>query len=143
VRFSPDPGQWAGFIACVVAYAVLAVRWRREAQRRKPQYRRVFLESPYAGDVEANLAYGRACVADCLSRGESAYGSHLLLTQPGILDDGNPAERAAGIAAGQAFLAACDLSVVYTDRGVSDGMLLGIAAAHRLGVPVEYRRLRE
>jgi len=104
-------------------------------------YRLVFLESPYAGDVEENLAYARACVADCLARGESAYGSHLLLTQPGILDDSDPAERAKGIAAGQAFLAACELSVVYVDRGVSPGMLLGIAAAHRIGVPVEYRRL--
>lgn len=103
--------------------------------------KRVFLESPYAGEVEANLTYARACTADCLARGEAPYGSHLIYTQPGILDDTIPEQRAAGITAGQAFLAVCDLSVVYTDRGVSNGMLLGIAAAHRLGVPVEYRRL--
>lgn len=33
--------------------------------------RRVILESPYAGDVEANIAYARRCIADCLRRGEA------------------------------------------------------------------------
>lgn len=26
----------------------------------------VLLESPYAGDIEANLTYARACMRDCL-----------------------------------------------------------------------------
>jgi hypothetical protein len=29
-----DPGQWILGIACLVAYVVLAVRWRRKARRR-------------------------------------------------------------------------------------------------------------
>lgn len=31
---APDPGQWAGFLACAVAYVLLAIRWRRDARRR-------------------------------------------------------------------------------------------------------------
>ena len=105
--------------------------------------RRVILESPYAGDVAANVAYARACLRDCITRGESPIASHLLLTQPGVLDDGNSAERNAGIAAGHAWmrLGVCDAVVVYEDRGLSSGMLSGIAAAKRAGVPVEYRKL--
>ena len=38
----------------------------------------VLLESPYAGYVERNLAYARACMRDCLLRGEAPFASHLL-----------------------------------------------------------------
>lgn len=38
----------------------------------------VLLESPYAGYVERNLAYARACARDCLLRGEAPFASHLL-----------------------------------------------------------------
>jgi hypothetical protein len=103
--------------------------------------RRVFLETPYAGDVATNLAYARACAADCIRRGEAPFGSHLLYTQEGILDDNVPEERARGIEAGQAFLEVCAASVVYLDRGISGGMQLGIDAAERLGIPVELRKL--
>jgi hypothetical protein len=62
--------------------------------------RRVVLESPFAGDVEANLKYARECMADCLRRGEAPIASHLLYTQPGILDDTKPEERKLGMEAG-------------------------------------------
>ncbi|MGE0854245.1 MAG: hypothetical protein AB7O44_32345 [Hyphomicrobiaceae bacterium] len=103
--------------------------------------RRVIVESPYAGDVAANVEYARRCVRDCILRGEAPIASHLLLTQPGILDDGSPHERAIGIAAGLAWLAGADASVVYTDRGISSGMHKGIDAAKAAGVPVEFRSL--
>ena len=48
----------------------------------------------------ANIDYARACVADCLRRGDSAIASHLLYTQPGVLRDDVPGERELGIAAG-------------------------------------------
>src|SRR5690606_21487830 len=41
-------------------------------------YRRVIVESPYAGDVETHVAYARAALRDCLSRGEAPIASHLL-----------------------------------------------------------------
>lgn len=75
--------------------------------------RRVILESPYGGDVEANVAYARRCLGDCLRRGESPIASHLLFTQKGVLDDLVPEERALGIAAGLAWRFQADASVFY------------------------------
>lgn len=105
--------------------------------------RRVIVESPYAGEVEANIAYARQCVADCLQRGEAPFASHLLYTQPGILDDTVPQEGRLGIAAGLAWGEVAHATVVYTDRGISAGMQLGIEHAIADGKPVEYRRLGE
>lgn len=105
--------------------------------------RRVIIESPFAGDVETNIAYARQCVRDSLSRGEAPIASHLLYTQPGILDDAIPAERKLGIDAGLAWRAVADASVVYTDRGISRGMSYGIEAAKEAGIPVEFRSIRD
>lgn len=103
--------------------------------------RLVILESPYAGDIAANVAYARACLRDCLMRGEAPIASHLLYTQAGVLRDEDPAERALGIAAGLAWLRGAEASVVYVDRGISDGMRQGIEAAQSMGRPVEFRSL--
>lgn len=103
--------------------------------------RRVILESPYAGDVEANVEYARRCVRDSLSRGEAPIASHLLYTQPGVLRDEIAFERQWGIDAGLAWRPVADASVVYIDRGVTRGMMYGIAAAHAAGLPVETRRI--
>lgn len=99
----------------------------------------VIIESPFAGDVESNIAYARKCVADAVRRGEAPIASHLLFTQPGILDDLVPGERALGIEAGLAWYRVADKCVVYMDRGSSRGMLQGQARAKQHGVPVEVR----
>lgn len=107
--------------------------------------KRVLLESPYAGNVLGrwiNRRYARRCVRDSLSRGEAPIASHLLYTQPGILRDEVPAERQWGIDAGLAWKVVADASVVYVDRGISNGMWHGIAAALENGIAVEYRSLR-
>lgn len=101
----------------------------------------VILESPFAGDVEHNLAYARACMRDCFGRGEAPFASHLLYTQEGCLDDTIPGEREMGIAAGLLWGANAAKTVVYTDRGISRGMRYGIENAHKAGRPVEYRSL--
>jgi hypothetical protein len=103
--------------------------------------RRVILESPYAGDVDANVAYARACLGDCLRRDEAPIASHLLFTQPNVLDDTKPEERSLGMRAGFAWYDVAEAAVVYTDRGISRGMKAGIAQATQRGIPVEYRTL--
>ncbi len=65
--------------------------------------------------------------------------SHLLYTQ--ALDDGDADERRMGIEAGLAWGAVADGTVVYIDRGVSRGMMLGIERARSEGRPVSFRRL--
>ncbi len=101
----------------------------------------VILESPYGGDVATNVAYARRCLRDSLLRGESPYASHLLYTQEGVLDDLIPKERTHGIQAGFEWGKVADLVAVYTDRGISKGMELGIKNAEANGIPVEYRSL--
>lgn len=103
--------------------------------------RLVILESPYAGDVERNVAYAREAMCDCLARGEAPFASHLLYTQPGVLDDSEPAERALGIRAGLAWGPKADATVVYMDYGLTSGMRAGIERAEAQGRPIEYRFL--
>lgn len=102
---------------------------------------RVVVESPYAGDTERNLKYLRACLRDCVLRGESPYASHSILTQPGVLRDHVSEERELGINAGFAWREVAHLTAVYTDLGMSSGMERGIAHAKRIGQEVVYRRL--
>jgi len=103
--------------------------------------RLVILESPYAGDVPTNVAYARRALRDSLLRGEAPIASHLLYTQPGVLDDGVPDERTHGINAGLAWRRVAEASVVYTDLGVSKGMEYGIAEAAAAGIYIEYRSI--
>jgi len=111
----------------------------------------VIVESPYAGcgwwplsvfRRWRNVRYARACVLDCLRRGEAPFASHLLYAQPGILRDGTPSERMRGIQAGLELAKRADLTVLYSDLGMSEGMRLGIEAARVAGRPVETRRLK-
>lgn len=62
------------------------------------------------------------CVRDSLSRGEAPIASHLL-----FLDDTDAGPF--------------EMSVVYTDRGISKGMEYGIAAAMEAGLEVEFRTI--
>jgi hypothetical protein len=101
----------------------------------------VIIESPYAGDVEANLAYVRAAMVDALGRGEAPYASHALYTQPGVLRDELPNERKKGIEAGFAWGRRADMRVLYIDRGLSAGMAEGVIAAARIAQPVHVRIL--
>lgn len=103
--------------------------------------RLVIIESPYAGDIEANVEYARAAVRDSLSRGEAPIASHLLYTQPGVLRDEVPSERQWGIDAGLAWRHVSDATIVYIDRGMSKGMEYGLRAARDSGKPVEFRRI--
>ena len=103
--------------------------------------RRVIVESPYAGDVDANVTYARRALRDCLARNEAPIASHLLYTQPGVLDDDVTRERELGIEAGLVWGEQAEATVVYADRGFSRGMRYGIQRAENAGRPVEIRYL--
>ena len=109
----------------------------------------VDVETPYKADNEENLRrnllYARACVRNCLLRGEIPFASHLFYTQPGILDDNIPKERDMGINAGKELIEALPeiVTVVYQDLGTSKGMQYGIERALKNGRKIEYRTLGE
>jgi hypothetical protein len=107
--------------------------------------RLVILESPFAGSTlverERNLDYARRSMRDSLLRGEAPFASHLLYTQPGILEDGDEHERRWGVEAGLAWGRQAEATVVYTDLGISTGMRLGIMQAQLVARPIEMRSL--
>ncbi len=101
----------------------------------------VILESPYAGEIQKNITYARACVRDSLLRNESPIASHLLYTQSGILDDNIPGERQLGIDAGLAWKTVAQATVVYADYDITPGMQYGIDQAKKHGLEVDIRYL--
>ena len=103
----------------------------------------VIIESPYAldGKIGRNISYACCALKDSLLRGEAPFASHILYTQPGILDDSNPEERKLGMEAGFEWYIVADKAVVYQDLGISSGMRMGIETAERYGIEVEYRNI--
>lgn len=88
-----------------------------------------------------NRRYARRALRDAILRGESPIASHLLLTQPGVLRDGDPLEREVGMRAGWEWMKVADAAVFYIDHDLSGGMNRGLKRAKELGLPVEFRRL--
>jgi len=101
--------------------------------------RRTVIESPYAGDIDRNLAYARRCVKHSLELGEAPLASHLLYTQ--MLDDSIPHERRLGIDAGHAWLGVCQKVIFYIDLGWPRGMLDALAKVVAEEIPYEMRSL--
>jgi hypothetical protein len=104
---------------------------------------RIVIESPFAGNLCKNLKFLRACMRECLLRGEAPYASHALYTQEGVLRDEDPEERRLGMEAGWRWGQAAQKVVVYDNLGVSEGMEKGIERAKELGIPIEYRKLKD
>lgn len=109
----------------------------------------VIIESPYAGTSSffpirlyqrwRNRRYARAAMRDSLDRGEAPFVMHL--HYPLVLDDDNPFERDLGITSGLQWGRGAELTAVYADLGISNGMTRGIEHAAICGRPVEYRKL--
>ena len=103
--------------------------------------KKVIIESPYAGNIEQNIKYARACLKDSLNRNEAPLASHLLYTQDGVLDDSIESERMNGINAGLAWIEFADLHVFYIDYGMSKGMEYGRSFSMGSGVQLEFRKI--
>lgn len=80
----------------------------------------VIVESPFAGDMEANRHYAIRACADCFRRREVPFASHLIYPQ--MLNELNLEERERGITAGYEFWPLAGKIVFYMDRGMSPGM---------------------
>ncbi len=104
------------------------------------------IESPWRDNDRTehlkNIQYAQACVRDSISRGELPFASHLLYTQTGILDDSIEEERELGISLNLMMIERCAAVAIYTERGISDGMLAAIRHAEKLQIPMFYRTLK-
>lgn len=112
-----------------------------EEECKTQPYKRVVIESPYAGDTERNEAYARACMKHSLNQGEAPIASHLLYTQPGVLDEEVPEQRQWGIEAGYAWMVEAELVIFYVDVGFSHGMLQAMHFAIEHKISIEVRQI--
>lgn len=89
-----------------------------------------------------HVAYARAAAHDALvNHHEAPFASHLIYTQPDVLDDHDPDQRALGIAAGLTWGETAEKTVIYADLGVTSGMWTGIRHAVDHNRPLEWRWL--
>ncbi len=94
-----------------------------------------YIISPYAGDIEANVAFAIRCCRVAIQQGHTPVAVHLLYPQ--ILNDQDPAERATGLELGLNILRHCSAAWVCGTR-ISRGMEGEIQAAKQLNIPIRY-----
>lgn len=95
--------------------------------------RLVYIASPYAGDVEGNVAFAKEACRYAAALGCTPVAVHLMYPQ--FLDDRVPKEREAGLRMGRRVLAACEEIWLCGER-MSAGMKAEEAEAKRLGIPI-------
>lgn len=109
----------------------------KQRQRYADKHRKkVYVASPYAGDIEGNKKRAIAYCRAVSSAGYMPIASHLLYPQ--ILDDSDLAQRELGLLYGLALLALCDEIWVFGE--VSPGMAQEIEEAKRLNIRIRYQK---
>ena len=79
----------------------------------------VYICSPYAGDIKANVAAARRYSRFAVDKGYIPIAPHLLFPQ--FLDDANPKERQLGLFFGNALMSKCSEIWVFGSH-ISTGM---------------------
>jgi hypothetical protein len=92
----------------------------------KGEFKRVIMESPFAGNVERNVHYAKALMHKLAHEGYAPSASHLLYTQS--LDDTLEFDRNLGINKGLDYAHNKD-SIIGIDLGISTGMKYGVKRA--------------
>ncbi len=96
---------------------------------------KVYICSPYRGDIEINIANARRYCRIAYDSGKLPIAPHLYFPQ--FLDDDNEAERRVGISLGLEALRLC--SEIWVCGGtVTQGMAYEITEAKRLGIRIRY-----
>jgi hypothetical protein len=102
--------------------------------------KRIFICSPYAGDIEHNLQYARAGCGEAVANGLAPFAPHLLYPQ--FLIDNSMAARNSGIKCGLAFLDVCDELWLMDKFGVSEGMQRELIWAQKHGISIQRRDVK-
>ena len=100
--------------------------------------KRVYICSPYrakdSAELDRHIEYAQELTRQALDAGLAPITPHLYMTQ--CLNETNPEERDAGMAAGLALLKICDFVIAGVRYGISEGMRAEIAAADAAGIEV-------
>ncbi|MCQ2373620.1 MAG: hypothetical protein MJ050_06025 [Phascolarctobacterium sp.] len=103
--------------------------------------KKIYVVSPYAGEVEKNVANALGYCKYVMSFGYMPLAAHLYFTQ--MTDDNVPEERRLGLNMGLELLAMCDEAWVFYDNYISAGMAGEIAKAKELGIAIKYFVVRD
>jgi hypothetical protein len=98
------------------------------------KFKRVFVCSPYSGDVERNTEIARILCLRLIDEGLVPFAPHLIY--PEVLGSEDIPLRSTGIECGLEFLTVCDLLIAYTGNGITAGMQIELDAAAKFGIPV-------
>lgn len=97
--------------------------------------KRIFVCSPYAGQVEHNVKIAQAVCRQVILEGHAPFAPHL--HYPGIVDDSVPQERDTGIKSGLVFMSVCDEVWAFVGNGITPGMTQELEFAKNLGIKVK------
>lgn len=99
--------------------------------------RKVYICSPYSGDVEINVKLAREFSAYALGFDVMPIAPHLLFPQ--FMDDNVPSEREMAINFNRQIFDSCEqLWVLLGESGISRGMEVEIGWAEREGKAIRY-----
>ena len=104
-------------------------------QRKRPYMPKVFISSPFAGDVQRNIKNARRYCAFAVRSGYIPFAPHLFYPQ--FLSDGNTEQRELGLFMGMVFLDSCKEVWVFGER-ISSGMQREIDRAEKRGIPIRF-----
>ena len=96
--------------------------------------KRIFVCSPFAGDIAGNVKVAEALCRRVMRSGHAPFAPHLLY--PTFTDDSVTEQWETGIACGLAFMECCDEVWAFTGNGISSGMRRELDHAGQLGKPI-------
>ena len=95
--------------------------------------KRLFICSPYRGDVEKNIAIAKRISRLAFQNGYAPFAPHLYY--PTFLDDELPVERAYGIEAAKVWMNCAEKMWIYGRFGITEGMQGEINYATSIALP--------
>ena len=95
----------------------------------------IYICSPYAGNVEGNVAAARKYSRFAMERGYIPIAPHLLFPQ--FMEGSDPEQRRLGIFFGLVLQSKCKEVWVFGGN-ITKGMAVEIEKAHERGLPVRY-----
>jgi hypothetical protein len=104
-------------------------------QRKRPYMPKVFISSPFAGDIQRNIKDARRYCAFAVQSGFIPFAPHLFYPQ--FLSDGDTEQRELGLFMGMVFLDSCKEVWVFGER-ISSGMQREIDRAEKRGIPIRF-----
>lgn len=124
-----------GYLDLTAYHALCRIEREEKGKSRRKYMPKVYIISPFAGDVERNTSNARRYCFFAVKQGYIPFAAHLFFPQ--ILNDCNPTERQLGLFMGMVYLDGCREAWVFGER-ISSGMAAEIARAEKRNIKLRY-----